>query len=34
VLGLEDMYDLIEVVLTDAFNDRLVEKRNRDREQG
>ena len=32
VLGLEDMYDLIEVVLIDRHNDRLRAKRNR--EQG
>ena len=30
VLGLEDMHDLIEVVLVDAFNDRLVAKRRKD----
>jgi hypothetical protein len=31
-LGLEDLYDLIEVVTIDAYNDRVIAKRNRNRE--
>ena len=32
ILGLEVMYDLIEVITIDAYNDRVIAKRNRDRE--
>ena len=33
-LGLEDMYDLIEVALVDACNDRAIDKWRRDRAGG
>jgi len=29
-LGVEDMYDLIEVMLVDRHNDRVIAKRNRE----
>jgi hypothetical protein len=32
-LSIQDMYDLIEVVLIDAHNDRIRDRRNREREQ-
>jgi hypothetical protein len=32
VLGLEDMYDLIEVISIDAHNDAILRRRNRDGE--
>lgn len=28
-LGLEDMYDLMEIILVDAYNDRVVERYNK-----